>query len=110
MCVLFFKSCECHGFTHPTLLVQRVHWLRGRAQKGRWEEEVILVGYEMQWTVRFFVHKQEVWEGRRAMANDNQATGPAAYAARKAAMWGWMAQDANHLFIKANSAYITPLL
>lgn len=108
MCA-FLKSCECHGLTHPTVLVQRVHWLRGRAQKLRWEEEVILVGYEMQWTVRFFVHKQEVWERRRVMANGNQATGPAAYAARKAAMWGWMAQDANHSFIRANSGYITPL-
>ncbi|KAH9959751.1 hypothetical protein BGW80DRAFT_1183207, partial [Lactifluus volemus] len=98
------------GSTQALQEFQRVHWLRARAQKQRWKEEVILVGYEMQWTVRFFIHKQEDWERRRTMANDNQATGPAAYAARKAAMWGWMAQDANDSFKRTNSIYITPFL
>jgi hypothetical protein len=32
----------------PAMTVQRVHWLRARAQSGRWNEEVILVSYEMQ--------------------------------------------------------------
>jgi hypothetical protein len=108
MCVLFLNLVNV--IAYHVLLVERVHWLRARAQKQRWEEEVTLVGYEMQWTVRFFIHKQEDWERRRTMANDNQATGPAAYAARKAEMWGWMAQDANYSFIKANSVYITPFL
>jgi hypothetical protein len=42
--------------------VQRVHWLRARAQKARWQEEVTLLGYEMQWTVRYYMHMSERWQ------------------------------------------------
>jgi hypothetical protein len=63
----------------------------------------------MKWTVHFFIHNQQVWEERRKAESDNGAVGLTAYAARKVAIWGWMAQDANSSFMKANSSYVTSL-
>jgi hypothetical protein len=83
------------------LLVRRVHWLRARSQKLRWEEEVMLVCYEMQWTVRYFLYNKEVWEERR----NPQCPGPASYAARKAAMWFALATDADRTFAQVNKLY-----
>ncbi|KAF8813481.1 hypothetical protein BYT27DRAFT_7084446 [Phlegmacium glaucopus] len=42
--------------------VQSSHWLGARAQKNRWKEEHILVGYEMEWSVRYFLYWEKVWE------------------------------------------------
>jgi hypothetical protein len=106
---------ECTCFLHFTFsdksiifmiiyLVQRVHWLHARVRRLRWQEEVVLVGYEMQWTVCYFLHNMQVWENRR-----DAGAGPAAYAARKSAMWHSMACNADHLFSTVNSSYITRL-
>jgi len=64
--------------------VNRVHWLRARAQKLRWMEEFTLVGYEMGWTVNYFLYQSGLWENRQITAKSG---GAIAYAARKAAMW-----------------------
>ena len=86
------------------MTVHRVHWLRARAQSGRWSEEAILVGYEMQWTVRYFLHQAQQWDDRCDAENEirSLAPGPAAYAARKAAMWRWVALKAKKCFLKVN--------
>ena len=42
-------------------VVRRVHWLRARAQLMRWQEELTLTGYEMQWTVRYFLYMSRKW-------------------------------------------------
>ncbi|KAF8344802.1 hypothetical protein F5887DRAFT_885713 [Amanita rubescens] len=81
---------------------QRVHWLRARAQMHRWSEEVTLVGYEMRWTVQYYVSNMKVWEARMA----NPMSGPAAYAARKSAMWKSMAMDAEDTFEQGNKSYV----
>ena len=113
-------------------VVQRVHWLRGRAQRDRWAEEVILVTYEMQWTVRHFQHNAGIWQQRAGFTPAGagltaagasvapaaagvtiagadkrrlQAHGPAAYAARKAEMWMEMAISAQQAFIDINPSY-----
>ncbi|KAF8337253.1 hypothetical protein F5887DRAFT_890729 [Amanita rubescens] len=81
---------------------QRVHWLRAQAQMHRWSEEVTLVSYEMQWTVRYFMYNMRTWDKRGI---DCPEPGVAAYAARKSAMWHRMALDAEGEFLKGNSAY-----
>jgi hypothetical protein len=68
----------------------------------RWGEEVMLVGYEMVWTIRHFAHNMEVWEQR---GKDGEHPGATAYAARKAAMWGGMAADADRAFAMVNNSY-----
>ena len=99
---LYISVRWTHG-AYPMMTVQRVHWLRARAQNGRWNEETILVGYEMRWTVRYFLHKAEQWDHLGA-GNESSglAPGPAAYAARKAAMWRWVASKAKKHFVRAN--------
>ncbi|KAG1849570.1 hypothetical protein C8R48DRAFT_750224 [Suillus tomentosus] len=39
----------------------RVNWLRTKALCDRWNEEVILVKHEMQWSVNFFTYKAKQW-------------------------------------------------
>lgn len=88
--------------------VNRVHWIRARAQKNRWDEELTLTAYEMQWTVRYFQHRAGKWQEWGTQAEDANKPGPAAYAARKIAMWTNMAQHADIQFKRTSSLYHSP--
>jgi hypothetical protein len=88
-----------------TLLpVQRIHWLRARAQYHRWEEEKLLVHYEMSWTVRYFLHEGRKWKERST--NLNISPGAKAYAARQTATWVGRAASANKYFKLANPDHV----
>ncbi|KAG1839662.1 hypothetical protein DFJ58DRAFT_667633, partial [Suillus subalutaceus] len=41
-----------------------VHWLRTKGLQDRWAEELLLIGHEMHWTIKFLAHKAETWLGR----------------------------------------------
>ncbi|GLB37202.1 hypothetical protein LshimejAT787_0402530 [Lyophyllum shimeji] len=86
---------------------ERVHYLRGRAQKNRWSEEFMRVGYEMQWTTRFFLYQADLWRTRGAGAakEGGLGPGPLAYAQRKTAMWKEMAVLADQGFWEVNPSY-----
>ena len=84
------------------LQVQHVHWLRAQAQKNRWEEELMLVKYEMGWTTKSFLHKSGEWQDR--FEEPNADPGPKAYAAQQSAQWRCMALDADQLFRSVNSS------
>lgn len=86
-------------------LVNRVHWLRARAQSQRWKEELILVGHEMDWTVRYFIHYSEVWKERISIADGMGDKGAAVYASRKKAMWMEMASKASAQFKLVNTLF-----
>lgn len=85
-------------------IVRRVHWLRARAQLMRWQEEVTLTRYEMQWTVAFFAYKRNQW-GKQL----GSTAGATAYANRKQAMWNELADRADKTFSLLNNAYRSPL-
>ncbi|KAF9489119.1 hypothetical protein BDN71DRAFT_1477323 [Pleurotus eryngii] len=76
----------------------RVLYLKSRALASRWREELLLVKYEMEWTVRYFKHNHDVWVDR----SSNSSPGAKAYARRKAAQYLWQAQVAEGEFIKYN--------
>ncbi|KAG0696298.1 hypothetical protein DFH29DRAFT_768062, partial [Suillus ampliporus] len=38
-----------------------VHWLWTLALQDCWAEELLLVSWEMTWTVQFFIHKSQQW-------------------------------------------------
>ena len=84
-------------------LVQHVHWLRARAQKNRWEEELLLVKYEMQWATRYFLHKAGQWQDRFLIPDAD--AGPKAYAARQSSQWKYLASEVDAMFRSANSEY-----
>jgi len=77
--------------------VQRVHWLRARAQRDRWAEEFKLVVHEMQWVVNFFTHRSKVWSERAAFGTSVNA-GALAFALRQSAMWRGVASSAKSTF------------
>ncbi|KAF8816593.1 hypothetical protein BYT27DRAFT_7076625 [Phlegmacium glaucopus] len=83
----------------------RVHWLRARAQHHRWKEELILVGYEMGWTVRYYMYQSGIWMERRTVAVAAGDNGAAAYAARKAAMWMDISATAGAQFQEVSPLY-----
>lgn len=90
-------------FIFEKIIVQRVHWLRARAQKNRWQEELTLIRYEMEWTTRYFLHRAETWQTQ--LGEKDLHAGPIAYAARQAAQWGDMALDAERAFRVINRDY-----
>ncbi|KAI6118065.1 hypothetical protein F5141DRAFT_1043887, partial [Pisolithus sp. B1] len=49
----------------------RINWLKARARRDRWKEEVSLVRHEMLWTCLWFEYHKDMWE-KRAL----QLTGP----------------------------------
>jgi hypothetical protein len=79
----------------------------------RWQEEVTLTSYEMQWTVRFFSHKSQKWADVMATSLADEAgpkiAGPIAYGNRKKAMWLERAFTADRTFTLFNPAYKSPL-
>src|SRR6266567_2572202 len=103
MYVIFFSR-----FSRPeTFAVKCVHWLRAQAQKHRWREECTLVRYEMEWTVRYFMHKCHFWKS--AVGAGQVLPGPSAYASRKATMWHQLALFADRSFKNINVNYKSPL-
>ena len=85
-------------------LVQCVHWLRAQAQLNRWKEETTLVGYEMEWTVRYFLYQSELWKGRAFDCPDTN--GAMAYASRQSAIWYCRACSAEKDFKFSNHNYV----
>lgn len=84
--------------------VQRVHWLRARAQMNRWSEELTMVNYEMQWTTRYFLHRSATWQERTLSPHPHR--GPKAYAARQAEQWKQLAREAERVFSAVNQSYV----
>lgn len=81
-------------------LVKRVHWLRARAQMQRWAEQFTLVGYEMQWTVRYFQNRCKFWA--QGYLDDCVAPGGKAYCHRQFAFWSSLESMADLTFGKVN--------
>lgn len=105
MYVLFFKSLF---FFHFFFIVRRVHFLRARALKKRWDEERILLNYEMQWTVRFFENKSGKW--KIGANTQGISSGAKAYALRQQARWKGMALNSDRIFKNTSLDYVTPIM
>ena len=106
MQVFYFIATFSHFLI--ILTVKRVHFLRARALKDRWKEEVILLNYEMQWTVRFFKNKSEKWK----VAADTLgiSSGAKAYALRQEFRWKGMAMKSDRIFKITSVDYLTPFV
>ncbi|KAF9491575.1 hypothetical protein BDN71DRAFT_1398146, partial [Pleurotus eryngii] len=53
-----------------------VLYLKSRALAFCWQEELLLVKYEMEWTVRYFKHNHDIWVDW----SSNSSLGATAYA------------------------------
>ena len=81
-----------------TSSVMRVNWLRAKARRDRWDEELQLVLKEMEWTVRGFESKGAEWT-KLKKSHENER-GLRQYAAKQEGMWLEMAQKAAETFLK----------
>ncbi|KAG1895644.1 uncharacterized protein F5891DRAFT_984083 [Suillus fuscotomentosus] len=78
----------------------QVNWLRTKALCDRWNEEVILVKHEMQWSVNFFTYKAKQWLSLMDNATYTGLTGHACYAARQCHIYRQLAAHAVESFQK----------
>ena len=81
---------------------RKMLWLRAYARKRRWDEETILVPFEMECTVRSYRRKAGEWE---TWARDSQTSGHAAYVRRQAALWTGMLDHAERRFRDARTRH-----
>ena len=97
----FLKECECYCATYINIFeelfapVYRVNWLRAKARKERWEEEMELVTSEMDWTTNCFQHHEELWKQR---AEKTTSPGHKAYAWKQGSTWETWAKRAEETF------------
>jgi hypothetical protein len=88
-----------HSFNNLNIgAVYRVHWLRAKAQKMRWIEELQCLQVEMDSAVRFFRHQEGIWCAKEGAINPQSWPGHTACAARQSAMWRSIAIQAESKF------------
>lgn len=74
----------------------RVNWLRAKARRDRWDEELELVRNEMVWTVRGMQSMAKEWEKLKQSSGEER--GLKQYAAKQEGMWLNMATKAQQVF------------
>lgn len=99
-CELPLQTLCCCLLHFLSFVVYRVHWLRTKSQRDRWEEELILVQHEMDWTYNFFIFKSKQWDTRYQKAKAGNQDGHACYAARQAHVYSTLAGHAIDSFKK----------
>ncbi|KAA1476901.1 hypothetical protein DENSPDRAFT_785716, partial [Dentipellis sp. KUC8613] len=77
-----------------------VTWLRTKARYNRWCEQMVVLPFEMQWTIASFENSAELWCRRAEQSQRNNFIGHQAYARRQEAMWRQFAGDARKAFIE----------
>ena len=78
--------------------VYRGHWLRAKALKDRWEEEITLLQSEMMWTRNFFDHKAHYWDSLFNDAEERGKMGAACYAARQRSIYRRLRDNCGDVF------------
>jgi hypothetical protein len=68
-------------------VVDRVHWLRAKAQFERWQEEQDSIHNEAVWVPAYFHAKSDCWKVWMDMAAQKKLPGNKAYASRQAHAW-----------------------
>ena len=82
----------------------RVNWLRAKARRDCWAEELQLVKNEMEWTVRGLKTKAAEWEKLKRCCENER--GLRQYAAKQQGIWLDMAKKAENTFQEeANVAF-----
>jgi hypothetical protein len=97
-CIMSLSSCS---------IVYRVSWMRARAQKNRWEEELPRTEREMVWTTRYFMYQRDLWYGRlcQLRPRTERLWGHEAYCEEKISHWEELARIAAFQFRAVNSDF-----
>ncbi|KAG1719204.1 uncharacterized protein EDB91DRAFT_1065807, partial [Suillus paluster] len=86
--------------------VYRVHWIRAKALRDQWKEELMLVELEMDWMCNFFLWKSTQWGDRMRESLVKCLPGHACYSGRQSQMYSLLAQDAQAVFQDLQSMLI----
>src|ERR1700744_486215 len=89
--------------------VNRVHWLRAKAQFERWKEEQHSIHNEAIWIPAYFHSKAECWKAWMDVAAQAQFPGHNAYASRQAHAWEELSRSAMKSLSKITSASLKHL-
>ncbi|KAI6105115.1 hypothetical protein EV401DRAFT_1873905 [Pisolithus croceorrhizus] len=73
----------------------RINWLKARARRDRWREEVSLVRHEMLWTTLWFQYQKEIWETQALQSTE---PGKEAYASKQVELWSDFTKKAGLMF------------
>jgi hypothetical protein len=68
-------------------IVERVHWLRAKAQFQRWIEEQASIHNEAEWVPAYFHTRSEKWKVLMTIARQQQQCGHEAYASQQMHSW-----------------------
>jgi hypothetical protein len=80
------------------ILVYRVNWLRARARRLRWKEEIVRIEYEMEWTTNSFQRHEESWMKRAHISGEAGNIGHRSFALAQAEMWKGFKDGATNKF------------
>ena len=76
--------------------VERVHWLRSKAQFERWMEEQDSIHNEAKWIPAYFHAKAETWRKLMHTAAERSLKGHQAYASYQMHAWEELSQSSAH--------------
>ena len=76
--------------------VERVHWLRSKAQFERWMEEQDSIHNEAKWIPAYFHAKAETWRKLMHIAATGSLKGHQAYASYQMHAWEELSQSSSH--------------
>jgi hypothetical protein len=79
-------------------LVYRVNWLRAKARFDRWQEELILVKHEMQWTILWFQYQANLWRERSERVDSIFPIGHISYAKKQQKLWNALERKSSERF------------
>jgi hypothetical protein len=108
------RLLECMYLTHTCILrnqlvstVYRVSWMRARAQRNRWEEELPRTQKEMVWTTLFFMNQSNTWSLRLKQVRQSlpYAFGRHAYCEQMICQWEELGRIADLQFRAANPQF-----
>ncbi|KAG1863871.1 hypothetical protein F4604DRAFT_1928984 [Suillus subluteus] len=85
---------------------EEFHWLRAKALRDRWKEEMTLVQLEMDWTCNYFSWRATQWGDRMQESLEKCLPGHACYSGRQSQMYSLLAQDAQAAFQDLQSVSI----
>lgn len=71
----------------------------------RWQEEKLLMSYEMCWTWLFFENKAKEWNRIHVQQLDSGIQGGSAYAAKQRFFWQDFSSAADEIFSKQNPTF-----
>ena len=98
------KAFHASSILTDLILVNRVHWLRAKAQFLRWMEEQASIHNESEWVPVYFHAKAEQWKVLMGIAAQEGLRGHEAYASQQIHSWEELSQSSEKALSPIRSA------